>query len=220
VRNIVIGKQSGEVVMPRAFTDNEKRTIQERLIQAGLERFARYGLRKTNVEELTRDTGISKGAFYLFYDSKEELYFDVMAQVESEIQAHLLEVVRSSVEPTKASFRQFLHAALSLLETHPFFVNTSDEDYQYLLRSMPTGRLQEGIDKDEAFVASLLSSWAEKGVLVGYEPRVVSAILRALAFVTTHRSDFEPDVYSQMMDLLVDSVAERLVQEPGILGTI
>jgi AcrR family transcriptional regulator len=199
--------------MPRAFTDIEKRTIQERLLQAGRERFARYGLRKTNVEELTRDTGISKGAFYLFYSSKEELYLDVMAQVESEIQANLLKVVRSSGEPTKRSFRQFLSTALSILETHPFFANTSDEDYQYLLRSMPHEQLQEGIDKDEAFVATLLSAWAEKGVLVGYEPRLVSAILRALVFISTHRGDFEPDVYHQMMDLFVDSLAERLVHD-------
>ncbi|MEO5950948.1 MAG: TetR/AcrR family transcriptional regulator [Chloroflexia bacterium] len=199
--------------MPRAFTDSEKQAIQKRLLQSGRERFARYGLRKTNVEELTKDTGISKGAFYLFYQSKEELYFDVMWQVESEIQAGLLEAVQHSGESSKKGFAQFLSKSLAILETHPFFTNTGDEDYQYLLRSISPEQLQVGIEKDEAFVARLLSVWAERGVIVDYEPKLVSAILRSMVFISTHKGEFEPDLYHQMMDLLVDSIAQRLVSD-------
>ncbi len=199
--------------MPRAFTDTEKQTIQERLLQVGRERFARYGLRKTNVEELARAAGISKGAFYLFYGSKEELYFDVLSQVEAEIQAGLLEAVRNSEEASRVSFKRFLVTALSVLKTHPFFANANSEDYQHLLRSMPPEQLQEAARKDEAFVSDLLSAWAEKRVFVRYEPRVVSAALRALVFISLHHDNFEPDVYPQVMDLLVDSLAERLVHD-------
>lgn len=201
--------------MPRAFTESEKWAIQERLLEVGRERFARYGIRKTNVEELTREAGISKGAFYLFYSSKEELYFDVMSQVESEIQTELLEVVRRTGEPSKESFRQFLSKALAILEAHPFFANTEDDDYQYLLRTMPPERLQEGIEKDEAFAAGLLSAWAEKGVHIVYEPKIVSAVLRSLVFISAHRSEFEPDVYSRTMELMTHGLAEQMVQSIG-----
>src|SRR4051812_10178638 len=109
-------------------------------MRAGRERFARYGLRKTSVEELARAAGVSKGAFYLFYDSKEELYFDVMGQVETEIQDGLLEAVRRSGEPSQESFRRFVADALDILKTHPFFSGAAQEDYQYLLRSIPPER--------------------------------------------------------------------------------
>lgn len=200
--------------MPRAFTEDEKRTIQARLLQAGRERFARYGLRKTNVEELTRDVGISKGAFYIFYASKEELYFDVMSQVESEIQSGLLEVVSRNGDGTASSFRGFLKSALSILETHPFFANTGDEDYRYLLRSMPPDRLREGIRKDEEFVARLLAAWADKGVVIDYEPTLVSALLRSLVFLSTHKGDFEPGTFPQVMDFMISSLADRLIGSP------
>jgi AcrR family transcriptional regulator len=80
-----------------------------------------------------RAAGISKGAFYLFYDSKQGLFIEVMAQIELEMQSNMLEVVRNIDEPSKSSFKQFLHAAIAILETHPLFANTSDEDYQLLL---------------------------------------------------------------------------------------
>src|SRR4051812_9103962 len=196
--------------MPRGFTELEKNTIQERLLKAGRERFARYGLRKTNVEELTRAAGISKGAFYLFYDSKEALYFHVMAHVVAEIQANMLEAVRGSGELSAESFKQFLHTALAILQTHPFFAHASGEDYQSLLGKIPQEQIQEGIRADEAYVALLIEAWREKGLEIDYPPRIVSALLRSLVFISLHRDDYEPSVYEETMDLLVDMVAERL----------
>src|SRR4051794_38420909 len=201
----------GVIRMPRGFTDTEKQAIQEQLMQAARERFARYGLRKTSVEELARAAGVSKGAFYLFYGSKEELYFDVMEQVESEIQDDLLEAVRRSGEPSLESFKRFIADALGILKTHPFFSGVADEDYQYLLRSIPPERLQRGISEDEAFAARLVAAWEDKGLHISQEPGMVSAVLRALVFVSLHSADFQSDVYPQMMDLLVDGAAERLV---------
>ncbi|RLE27205.1 TetR/AcrR family transcriptional regulator, partial [Candidatus Acetothermia bacterium] len=64
--------------MPRAFTDAERERIRERLLAVGRELFARYGLRKTTVEELARASGIAKGTFYLFFPSKEALYAEVL----------------------------------------------------------------------------------------------------------------------------------------------
>jgi AcrR family transcriptional regulator len=37
------------------------------LLRQGSTFLTTYGIRKTNVEDLTRAAGISKGAFYLFY---------------------------------------------------------------------------------------------------------------------------------------------------------
>jgi AcrR family transcriptional regulator len=209
IGNIVI-KAPKNCIMPRGFTDREKDTIQEHLLKVGRERFARYGLRKTNIEELTREAGISKGAFYLFYDSKEALYFDVMARVEAEIQADLLDAVKRSGDSYRESFRQFLHTALDILQTHPFFANASSEDYRALLGRIPEEQIRGGIRTDEEFVALLIDAWRDKGLEIVYPPRIVSALLRSLVFVSLHRDDYEPGVYEETMNLLVDMAAERL----------
>lgn len=56
--------------MPKAFSEEEKEWIRERLLQEGEKQFSAYGLRKTNIEELADAAGISKGAFYIFFSPK------------------------------------------------------------------------------------------------------------------------------------------------------
>ena len=72
--------------MPKAFTERDKELIRARLIQAGDKQFSAYGLKKTNIDALARAARISKGAFYLFYDSKEALFMDVAEVVEQQEQ--------------------------------------------------------------------------------------------------------------------------------------
>src|SRR5260221_5269003 len=68
--------------MPKGFTEREKDLIRARLIKAGDKQFSAHGLKKTSIEELTEAAKISKGAFYLFYESKEALFMDVAEQAE------------------------------------------------------------------------------------------------------------------------------------------
>ena len=69
--------------MPRAFTKQEQAVINERLLESGAKLFGRYGLRKTTVEEITRDAGISKGSFYRFFESKELLCFTILETIQA-----------------------------------------------------------------------------------------------------------------------------------------
>jgi AcrR family transcriptional regulator len=69
--------------MPKGFTEKERESIHQQLLERGREIFANYGVRKTSVEDLTRAVGISKGAFYIFFSSKEELFLEIMEQFEA-----------------------------------------------------------------------------------------------------------------------------------------
>ena len=54
--------------MPKGFTEHEKELIGQRLLEQGYRLFSAYGLKKTNIEEIARAAGISKGAYYNFYE--------------------------------------------------------------------------------------------------------------------------------------------------------
>ncbi len=82
--------------MPRAFTEQERTVIGRRLLQQGYRLFSTYGLAKTNVEEIAKAAGISKGAFYLFYESKEALFMDVIEEAEVRVRQELLAVIDSA----------------------------------------------------------------------------------------------------------------------------
>ena len=58
----------------KAFDDNERKLIKDKLKEGALLFIQQQGVRKTSVDELVKYANISKGAFYLFYTSKELLF--------------------------------------------------------------------------------------------------------------------------------------------------
>ncbi len=47
--------------------------------------WTQHGYKKTSVDELCKQIGISKGAFYLFFESKEALFCEVLCLVQKQI---------------------------------------------------------------------------------------------------------------------------------------
>ncbi len=80
--------------MARSFSEREKGAIQKGLIAACQESWAQHGYKKTSVEELCKRAGISKGAFYLFFPSKESLFCEVLCSVQEQV----LEAAGQAVE--------------------------------------------------------------------------------------------------------------------------
>lgn len=63
--------------MPKIFTPSERDRIEKRLLETAAECLASYGVRRTTVDEITAGAHIAKGSFYLFYDSKEDLFLSL-----------------------------------------------------------------------------------------------------------------------------------------------
>ena len=60
------------------------------LISAARKEFWRHGIQKARIEDITASSGLSKGAFYLHFESKEALFRELVAQL-SEGMDRLLE---------------------------------------------------------------------------------------------------------------------------------
>lgn len=55
--------------------DPDKRV---RILNAATELFARYGFKKTSIDEVAADAGVGKGTVYLLAKNKEDLFFQVV----------------------------------------------------------------------------------------------------------------------------------------------
>lgn len=199
--------------MPRGFSEREKESIRGGLLEKGRAFLTTYGVRKTNVEDLTRAVGISKGAFYLFYDSKEELFFEVLGRFEDEYHAGLLEVaVQPGVSPRR-QVEEFLKRAFSVWRTNPLFTRFGKEEYEHLVRKLPEEKVQVNLDKDRNFVGRLLDRWREHGVVLDCEPDMFLGLMRALFFISLHEQDLGQDMYPAVSDFFIDVIAQRIVKE-------
>lgn len=193
--------------MPKAFSEQEKEIIRQQLREKGQRLFAVHGLKKTSVEDLTQAVGISKGAFYLFYASKEELLLDILEQIELELQTSVLEFVIHPHANARQNVRNILTHFLLLWEAYPLLTNFSQDDYLYLVRKLPAERVQAHADQDEAFINNLNAKLKQEGITLNAAPGVVTNLIKCLFFVGLHRHDLGHDAYQESMAILVDLVA-------------
>ena len=57
--------------MARSFSEREKEHIRNHLMELCRQSWARYGYKKTSVDELCKKAGISKGAFIFFMNRRK-----------------------------------------------------------------------------------------------------------------------------------------------------
>lgn len=199
--------------MPRGFTAHEKDSIRNALIRKGRNTFATHGLRKTNVEELATAVGISKGAFYLFFDSKEALLFEILQQAEAEVRQRLLGDIDERVNSGRERFRTMLKNVLVLWRTNPLFALINKDVYEQLLRKLPPEKTAAHLQDDIAFAHEFVEHWRRSGVDIVAAPALVSELIRSLFFLSLHEHEFGADMFQPVIDVLIDGIVQHVVQE-------
>ena len=144
--------------MPRAFTDNEKASIRRRLLLEGRRAVARSGFRATTVEALCRSAGISKGAFYAFFPSKEALFMELLQNVEREQRRDLEATLALPHATSEELVSRFLRHVFDALRREPVLAAlATPEDAAYLVRSVPPEELHRRKLEDDRYFEEILS---------------------------------------------------------------
>lgn len=197
--------------MPRAFSPDERARIQERLLTAGRQAFATYGLRRASVDDLARAAAISKGAFYLFYPSKEALLLDVLQRFEADFQRRVLDqVLRPELTPAE-SLRSMLHAALAVRGSDPVLRKLTGADAQALLRRISPAQAAALRKADVASVHRFLDYWRARGADIQVDEDVLTGLMRAIVLSTLRELEIGSSVYRQVMELMIDAVAAHVM---------
>lgn len=61
----------------------------KKIIDKAWELFIKNGYEETKVEDITRELGISKGSFYTYFATKDELLYEVLGKIKKEINRNL-----------------------------------------------------------------------------------------------------------------------------------
>jgi AcrR family transcriptional regulator len=193
--------------MPRPFSDHEKDLIRSRLLQQGYKLFAAFGLKKTSVEELAAAAGISKGAFYLFYSSKEDLFMDVVEDAEQRFRLEILALVDRPGPSPRLRLYAVFKKAFTLWKTVPVLKIFTRRDYDQLYRLVDPDKIQQHLASDRAFIHELVARCQAAGIPVTAHPDQIAGLMYAILFASLHEDDFGPDRFAATLDLLLELVA-------------
>ena len=84
----------------------KKEAKKDRIIEKSMELFKENGYHATKVEEITKALGISKGNFYTYFNSKEEVLYEIL-DIMKEHRISLLNEVNVDNNP-KEILREFI----------------------------------------------------------------------------------------------------------------
>ena len=200
--------------MPPAFSAQERERIVARLRATGYRLFTTQGLRKTSLEELVRPAGIAKSSFYAFYDSKEELYIDLMYQQLPEVRERMLATLREESVDVSERLRRLLRGALEVQRDDPLYrrLLTHPDEMEAVTRKHSPERLAEAKQSVVTPILEFLEDARRRGRLVDVDPVVVLGVIQAVLTVPLREEMFDPDTYEPALELLVDLVATGLTR--------
>ncbi|QTH45361.1 TetR/AcrR family transcriptional regulator [Cohnella sp. LGH] len=203
--------------MPRKFDTDEKSLIQQKLLEAGRSLFSRYGFKKTNVGELAKAAGIAAGTFYLFYRSKEELFFDLMEEEEQAIQQIMLRQLESTSK-SKEAFRLFFKEGFRLMTENPILREVLlPEQFEAIVRKLPSDKLERNYATDVRKLEPLIRQWQAEGILrTDMNPELIVSMLRSIILLSLHKQTIGDAVYEATMDALITTVADGLAAKEGV----
>lgn len=195
--------------MAVSFTDKERAGIIATLRKAAGRCAASVGMKKTTVDELALEAGISKGAFYKFYPSKEHLFLDMLEQWYQSIYDSVAQVLRDNASaPPRQRASLMLKVAWRSMRDQPL-VRFSQEDIPLLLRKLPESLLCEHYQSVDDFISNLID---RSGILLTVPKSEACAVVKILFFSLPMASKVGT-YFDEALDGLIDGSCSQMIQE-------
>lgn len=191
--------------MSKSFSEHERSTINQKLIQSCEECWSRYGYKKTSVGEISQMAGISTGAFYLFYKSKEMLFIET-AQLVSD---RFFSILEKDIppQPTKHDFAKAIKLMTKELENADWFLSLSDE-FEMLSRKLPPNYLEQVQIKDVSNFSQVIEKYH---LTPKFNTEKMTVILRALIMML-HSKKLVGKGFNSAFEFILDNTIETLFE--------
>ena len=191
--------------MAKAFDDNERKLIKDKLKEGALLFIQQQGVRKTSVDELVKYANISKGAFYLFYTSKELLFFDTIIDYHKKLEKEFLNAIN------KHTNNITVDTLTDIINNKPYFVSVFvNSDVEYLSRKLPQEVLSQHVDDDVMLANEVLKFIPESKSI---DTKVFAGALRAAFLTILNEKTIGTDIYNEVFKFIVRGIVKQLLKD-------
>ncbi len=197
--------------MPKCYSQQEREYIIKRLKEEAAKCLSQYGIKRTTVDEIVKRVKIPKGTFYLFYQSKELLLFDVILEEHDKIEKQLLEAL-SRLNPKEITCEQMtdlLFEFFKVAEDMPILKMLNSGEIEILTRKLPEEVVANHLLQDKSMIERLFEKFVPKG---NKDMEVFSVAFRNIYFATLHKNEFDERHYDHALKLLIQGLVIQLLQ--------
>lgn len=192
--------------MARSFTEREKENIKKSLQEACKQSWTQYGYKKTSVDDLCKQVGISKGAFYIFFESKEALFCEVLCSVQEQIYNAASEVIKKHKD--KYGVAEALKLIYREYDKNNFLYDSDSTDFTILMNKLSEEQAEK-IEESNHMSQQLFLSQPYLKFKVNSD--LAMSVIYSLIMNIKNR-DILPYNHMETFDFMVDHLIDRLYE--------
>lgn len=192
--------------MAKGFTEQEKQNIRTKLLAECKKSWAKYGYKKTSIDEICTQVGISKGAFYLFFVSKEALFTETLCI----LQDHMYRLTEEIMEkqPNKQGFAQALKASYREYNNNFLICDMQSVDFLAFANKLSPEQLST-IEKGSRYSGELLLNKPYLQFLIDKDE--AASILMSLLSIVSVKERLSYDHFA-VFDFMVDNLMDKILK--------
>lgn len=194
--------------MARGFTEEDIANIKINLQVACEESWRVRGYKKTNIPLLTKAVGISSGAFYLVYKRKEDLFVDVLENVQNKVLAIWSQNLDESDKKIDG-FKQGLNFLFKEYQAYPALYDLNSSEYDLFLAKLPEEQIEHLKMKSSEIFRTVITR--SKLTLLLPEDDVIN-IIHSILFLSLVDSDTLKGT-EKTFNFLLDNTLTKLFKE-------
>lgn len=199
-------------IMPK-FTEVEKEKIRSEMMRNAHQCFIAKGLKNTSIEEITSSVSIAKSSFYVFFESKEMLYLELLTFEGEKIKKLVwpkVEQEKDVCQAIKVYLQEMSLALESNILTQRLITNM--EEYNMVSRKINP---QYAATKTLSSIVPLMEfikKNKESEKLINEDVEVIAGVIRAALAMLIHKKDLGKEIYPKVQEILFDAVANELTR--------
>lgn len=195
------------------FTELEKEKIREELLKVAYRFFIDKGFKSTSLEDITSSVGIAKSSFYIFFESKEILYMELLAHEGEQIEKQVWPKVIAAKDIRSAIKIYLNEMALELEDkilTQRLVYDL--EEYKIVSRKLNPDYVGSEHLRSIVPLMEFIKLRQDSNEIIDEEPGIIAGVLRAAWLIGSQKGDLQQYNYERIKELLFEAVADRVTR--------
>jgi len=197
--------------MSKAFSEDEKLNIKQKIMEVAIEIFHESGTKGLSIKELTKRAGIAQGSFYNFWKDKDALIMDVMHYR----LAQKLEIAKQSFDESLENPVKFLvdiiyEHSIDLKEKYkekPIYAEALN-----MLSKKNGNRVYEANSLYTDFINKLAEYWKEQNAVKDVDEKGLINAFTGSFLLFSNYYKFEEEYFNDILKAFISAVVKKYIE--------
>ncbi len=186
----------------------------EAILRAAKSLFSEKGYKDTSISDITESAGIAAGTFYLYFDSKTQLFMDLFLAENIKLKKQLMEQVDLEADP-RTVIQQLMALNMQGMSANPILNEWYNRDVFEKIEKKY--REEKGLDQLDflySIFIEVVKRWQAEGKMRSdIDSEMVMALFTAIINIDAHKEEIGIQYFPQILDYLFGFLMDGLLIE-------